>query len=70
MRTLGLIRTATPSPRRDLWPRIAARLREDEPVRLRVPALGWFEATAVATVVGTLVLLPDPVRFLTACGLL
>jgi hypothetical protein len=71
MRTRGLIRNASPPPPRDLWPRLRARLREDdERVRLRVPALGWVEATAVAVALGTVVVVPDPVRFLTACGLL
>ena len=30
MRTLGLIRAATPPPVRDLWPRLRARLGDDE----------------------------------------
>ena len=70
MRTLGLIRTATPPPARDLWPRLRARLRDGDRVHLRLPALGWREATAVAVVLGTLVVVPDPLRFLAACGLL
>jgi hypothetical protein len=71
MRTLGLIRHASPPPARDAWPRLCARLRDDdERVRLRVPALGWIEATAVAVALGTLAVVPDPVRFLTACGVL
>jgi hypothetical protein len=71
MRTLGLIRTASPAPARDLWPRLCARLREDDaPVRLRLPALGWVEAAAAAVALGTIAVVPDPVRLLTACGLL
>ena len=70
MRTLGLIRRATPGPSDDLWPRLRARLADDDVVALRFPALGWLEATALAVAVGTLVLVPDPVRFLSACGLL
>jgi hypothetical protein len=70
MRTLGLIRTATPGPPRDLSPRLRARLRDDDRVRLRLPALGWRHAAAVAVALGTLAVVPDPVRFLTACGLL
>ena len=71
MRTLGVIRNASPPPRRDLWPRFRARLRDDdEPVRLRMPAFGWVEATAVVVALGTVAVVPDPVRFLTACGLL
>jgi hypothetical protein len=70
MRTRGVIRTATPEPPHDLWPRLRARLCDDEMVRLRLPALGWREALAVSVALVTLVLVPDPVRFLTACGLL
>jgi hypothetical protein len=70
MRTRGLIRAATPAPH-ELWPRLCALLEErDELVRLRLPPLGWREAIAAAVVVGTLVAVPDPVHFLTACGLL
>ncbi|HLB77351.1 MAG TPA: hypothetical protein VJO72_09980 [Candidatus Dormibacteraeota bacterium] len=70
MRTLGLIRTATPPPARDLWLRLRARLGDDDRVHLRLPALGWREATAIAAALGTLAVVPDPVRFLIACGLL
>jgi len=70
MRTLGLIRHGTPGPSRDLWPALRARLGADEVVVLRLPALGWIEATAIAVAVGTIALVPDPVRFLAACGLL
>jgi hypothetical protein len=70
MRTLGLIRRATPGPSHDLWPGLRARLAADDVVVLRLPALGWVEATAIAVAVGTLALVPDPVRFLSACGLL
>jgi hypothetical protein len=71
MRVIGLIRAATPPPERDLWPRLRARLREEEEqVVLRLPAFGWREVVAVAVVLGTLLVVPDPVRFLCACGLL
>ena len=71
MRVYGLIRAATPAPDRDLWPRLCARLREEEDrVALRLPALGWREAAAVAVVLGTPLVVHDPVRFLSACGLL
>jgi hypothetical protein len=71
MRIIGLIRAATPPPERDLWPRLHARLgEEEEQIALRLPTLGWREAAAVAVVLGTLFVLPDPVRFLSACGLL
>ena len=70
MRTLGLIHAATPPPTPDLWRRLRARLGDDERVQLRLPALGWREATAVALALGTLAVVPDPLRFLVACGLL
>ena len=70
MRTLELIRTGTPPPGRDLWPRLRGGLGDDERVSLRFPALGWREATAVAVALGMLAVAPDPVRFLIACGLL
>jgi len=70
MRTLELIRAATPPPDRDLWRRLQARLGDDDRVHLRLPALGWPEATAIAVALGTLAVVPDPVRFLIACGLL
>ena len=70
MRTLGLIRSATPPPGRDLWPRLRTHLDDDERVSVRLPALGWRETTAVAVALGTLALVPDPVGFLVACGLL
>ena len=70
MRTLGLIRSGTPAPGRDLWPRLRARLDRDEHVTLRLPAIGWLEVAALAVAVGTLAVVPDPLRFLTACGLL
>jgi len=70
MRTLGLIRAATPPPVRDLWPRLRARLGDDERVHLRLPAFGWREASAIAVALGTLAVVPDPLRFLVACGLL
>ena len=55
MRTLGLIRRASSGPPHDLWPRLRARLADDDVVALRFPALGWLEATAFAVAVGTLV---------------
>ena len=69
MRTLGLIRRAE---RRTAARPLAAAARpagdEDDVVALRFPALGWREATAFAVAVGTLVVVPDPLRFLSASG--
>lgn len=71
MRIIGLMRAATPPPARDLWLRLQARLgEEEERIALRLPTLGWREAAAVAVVLGTLLMVPDPVLFLCACGLL
>jgi hypothetical protein len=69
MRTIGLIRHATSAPVHDLWPRLRARIADDDSVALRVPALGWREATALAVALGILVVVPDPVRFLVVTGI-
>jgi hypothetical protein len=71
MRTLGVIHRGTPAPSRDLWSRLQARLREeDEMVRLAIPALGWREVAAVAVAVAVTVVVPDPLGFLIASGIL
>jgi hypothetical protein len=69
MRALGLIRQATAAPRHDLWPRLRARLADDEHVALRMPAFGWHEATALVLAVGIVVVVPDPLSFLAASGI-
>jgi hypothetical protein len=66
---LGLIHRATPPPSHDLWPRLRGRLADDERIALRLPALGWREAAAVAVAFGILVVVPDPLRFLVASGI-
>jgi hypothetical protein len=71
MRTRGLIHRGTLAPPHDLWPRLRARLREeDEVVRVSIPALGWREAAALAVVLGTVAVVPDPLAFLAASGVL
>ena len=71
MRTLGLIRRGSPDPSRDLWARLETRLREeDEVIRLAVPALGWREAVALAVALAATLVVPDPVAFLIASGML
>ncbi len=70
MQTLDLIRSGTPAPDRDLWPRVRARLGRDERVPLRLPAMGWGEMAALAVAIATLAVVPDPLRVLTAGGLL
>ena len=70
MPTLQLIRRGTPAPDRDLWPRLRARLGDQEHVTLRPPAMGWLEAAALAIAIGTLAAVPDPLRLLVSGGLL
>jgi len=66
---LGQIRRATPPPPYDLWPRLRARPADDERIALRLPALGWREAAALAVALGVLVVVPDPLRFLAVSGI-
>lgn len=67
----GMVRSATPARRHDLWPRLRARLAEDEEqVCVEVPPFGWGWGVAVAAAIGLLAAVPEPVRFLTAAGLL
>jgi hypothetical protein len=71
MRTLGLIRRGTPAPPHDLWRRLHARLcEEDDAVRVSIPALGWREGVALAAALGVLAVVPDPLGFLAASGVL
>jgi hypothetical protein len=71
MRTLGVIQRGSPEPPCDLWPRLQVRLRDEgEAVRVPLPALGWREAAALAAALGTLAIVPDPLRFLAASGIL
>ena len=70
MPTLHLIRRGTPAPDPDLWPRLRARLGDQEHVTLRLPAMGWLEAAALAIAIGTLAAVPDPLRLLVSGGLL
>jgi hypothetical protein len=70
MRTLGLIRAAAPNPPRDLWPRLRARLCENEVrVALELPAFTWPWRVAVAAAVALPLTVPEPLRFLTASSL-
>jgi len=71
MRTLGLIRRATPAPDHDLWTRLQTRLRErDEVVRVSFPRVGWGEVAALAAVIAIIAVVPDPLGFLVASGML
>jgi hypothetical protein len=73
MRTIGLIRAAARGHERDLLPRLRARLadaRSDERVRLELPAFSWPWRIATAAAAAVPFLVPEPVRFLVASGLL
>jgi len=75
MRTRARIRAATPPPAHDLWPRLRARLRAhdapaDEPVPLELPRFTWRWALVAAGAAAVPLLLPEPLRFLTAAGVL
>jgi len=70
MPTRDLIRSATPAPDHDLWPRLRDGLGSDDHVTLRLPSIGWLEAAALGVAIGTLALVPDPLRVLAAGGLL
>jgi hypothetical protein len=71
MHTRRLIRRGTPTATHDLWPRLNARLHaDDERVRVTLPVLGWREAAALAVASGIVALVPDPLRFLIASGIL
>ncbi|HXJ36149.1 MAG TPA: hypothetical protein VMS22_19120 [Candidatus Eisenbacteria bacterium] len=65
------IRRASEGPARDLWPRLRARLDEaDGRVEIRLPGITWVEMSAMAAAAAMLVFVPEPARFLAACGLL
>ena len=70
MPTRDLIRSATPAPDHDLWPRLQDGLGRDDHVTLRLPSIGWLEAAALGVAIGMLALVPDPLRVLAAGGLL
>jgi len=71
MAMLDVIRRGTPDPPHDLWPRLRARLEEqDDVVRLRIPSLGWAGVAALAAALATLWIVPDPLAFLAASGIL
>ncbi|MGH7894427.1 MAG: hypothetical protein ACREQL_07145 [Candidatus Binatia bacterium] len=70
MSALDMIRRASEDPTRDLWPQVRARLAADDRVEIRLPAVTWPAATAMAAMIAMLVVIPEPARFLAACGLL
>jgi hypothetical protein len=73
MRTIGIVRSAARAPRRDLLPRLRAGLAQpqaDERVRLEMPAFTWPWRVAALAAVSVPFVVPDPLRFLVASGLL
>ena len=73
MRTMEAIRKAALAPRRNLLPHLRARLdraHADDRVRLELPAFSWPWRVAALAAVSVPLLVPDPVRFLAASGLL
>ncbi len=74
---LDLAWRASRPPRSDLWPVLRSRLAAletasegDDRVRLVFPAPSWQVAAALAVVVSTLAVIPDPARFLVSLGFL
>lgn len=71
MAIFDVISRGTPDPPHDLWPRLRVRLEEqDDVVRLRFPSLGWTGVAALAAAAATLLIVPDPLAFLAASGIL
>jgi hypothetical protein len=73
MRTIGLIRAATRPHEHDLLPRLRARIAAsgaDERVRLELPEFSWPWRLATAAAASVPFLVPEPVHFLVASGLL
>jgi len=70
-RALAVAWRAGAEPGADLWPRLRARMaRADERVRLRLPPVTWPVAAAAAAAAAILMIVPEPARFLAACGVL
>ena len=73
MRTLGIVRNAARAARGDLLPVLRARLAgsgTDDRVRLELPAFTWPWRVAAFAAAAVPFLVPEPLRFLAASGLL
>lgn len=73
MRAVALIRNASRSPRCDLLPRLRARLAggpADGRVHLELPAFSWPWRIAALAAACVPFVVPEPLRFLAASGLI
>lgn len=73
MRTIGAIRKAARAPRHDLAARLRARLdhaHADDCVRIVLPAFSWPWRLAAIAAACVPFVVPEPLRFLAASGLL
>ena len=73
MRIIGIVRTAARAPERDLLPRLRAGLvapQADDRVQLDLPEFTWPWRIAALAAVCVPFVVPEPLRFLAASGLL
>lgn len=73
MRTIGAIRSAARAPRRDLLPRLREHLdraHADDHVRIELPEFSWPWRLAALAAACVPFVVPEPLRFLAASGLL
>ena len=73
MRTIRAIRNAARAPRRDLLPQLRMRLDgapADDRVRIELPAFSWPWRIAALAAACVPFVVPEPLRFLAASGLL
>lgn len=74
LRTVGMIRTASRAPAHDLLPRLRAALaatsRDDDQLQLDLPPFTWPWRVAALVAACVPFVVPEPLRFLAASGLL
>ena len=73
MRTVGIVRAAARAPARDLLPLLHANLARpalDDRVQLELPEFTWPWRIAALAAVCVPFVVPEPLRFLAASGLL
>jgi hypothetical protein len=64
---VALVAASADEPAPDLWPRLRTRIAATEAathVHLRLPAIGWRAAAAIAMVAAVPLLAPEPGRLL------